>query len=209
MRVEMQLTGQPFAPAATSGIVTEIAARAGTFGPLDDSTATSALLAELLKSAQRALSGKAGDARHFIARAADLLSAEVASRGASLHREPAEPANRRLAPWQRRRVIDFVEANLAETIRVVDLADVTRLGVRQFARAFRGDFGESPYAFVLRRRIEKAKEMLSTDDSLAHIAARCGFSDQPHLTRLFRRIAGASPAEWRRRFVAQLGTLSK
>jgi len=204
--MEMQLTGQP---AATSGIVTEIASRAHTFEPPGTSTATSVLLVELLNSAQRALSGKTGEARHFIAKAADLLNAEVASRRASPHQEPAEPANGRLAPWQRRRVVDFVEANLAETIRVVDLADVTRLGVRQFSRAFRSDFGESPYAFVLRRRIERAKKMLFTDDSLAHIAARCGFADQPHLTRLFRRIARASPAEWRRRLAERIGNWAK
>src|SRR5579871_1950446 len=178
MRMEMQLSGQPFEGAATSGIVTEIAAWALTFEPPDNSAATSALLAALLNSVQRALSGKAEDARHFIAKAADLLNAEIARRRAGLYREPAAPANMHLAPWQRRRVIDFVEANLAETIRVVDLAEVTRLGVRQFSRAFRSDFGESPYAFVLRRRIEKAKEMLFTDQSLAHIAARCGFRSE-------------------------------
>jgi AraC-like DNA-binding protein len=104
-----------------------------------------------------------------------------------------------LAPWQARRAIDYVEANLADTISVEKMAELTRLSHSYFSRAFRSDFGESPYAYVIRRRIDHAKEMiLSTNESLAYIARACGLSDQPHLTRLFRRIVGTSPANWRR-----------
>jgi AraC-like DNA-binding protein len=88
---------------------------------------------------------------------------------------------------------------LAGTISVEKMAELTRLSHSYFSRAFRSDFGESPYAYVIRRRIEQAKEMmLLTDQSLAYIARACGLADQPHLTRLFRRIVGTSPASWRR-----------
>jgi transcriptional regulator GlxA family with amidase domain len=105
-----------------------------------------------------------------------------------------------LAPWQFRRVIEFVEANLASTIRIEDLAGVVRLSVSYFSRAFRADFGESPYAYVVRRRIERAQEMmLLTDAPLASIAVALGLADQSHLTRLFHRVVSVSPAK-RRRF---------
>src|SRR4029077_17424151 len=97
-------------------------------------------------------------------------------------------------------VIQFVEEYLGGKIRLEYLAASIRLGPRQFSRAFSSDFGETPYAYVLRRRIERAQEMmLLTEEPLASIAVRCGLSDQPHLTRMFYRFVGESPASWRRR----------
>jgi AraC family transcriptional regulator len=59
--------------------------------------------------------------------------------------------------------------------------------------------GEPPYAHVMRRRVEYAQEIMRrTHRPLSQIALDCGFADQAHLTRLFRRIAGVSPAVWRR-----------
>jgi methylphosphotriester-DNA--protein-cysteine methyltransferase len=56
-------------------------------------------------------------------------------------------------------------------------------------------------AYVAARRIEQAKRlMLATRDPLSHIALACGFSDQPHFNKLFRRRVGMSPGIWRRRF---------
>ena len=166
----------------------------------DSSPIPYAVLVKLLHSAQQALDGDDDEARRFIVNAADLLGAEVHRRGVTEFPERFQGANRHLAPWQARRVIEFVEENLGGKIRLEDLAKPTRLGPRQFSRAFSSDFGKSPYAYVLRRRIERAKEMmLLTDEPLAFIAVRCGLSDQPHLTRMFHRFVGESPASWRRR----------
>jgi AraC family transcriptional regulator len=158
------------------------------------------VLVKLLNSAEHALDGDDKEARQFIVATAGLIDAEVRRRAAGEHHDAAPSSNRRLAPWQTRRVVEFVEANLADTIRLEDLANLARLSARQFSRAFRNDLGETPYAFVLRRRIEHAKEMmLLTEEPLASIAVRCGLSDQPHLTRMFHRLVGESPASWRRR----------
>jgi transcriptional regulator GlxA family with amidase domain len=159
-----------------------------------------AALVELLNSARQALVGDGKEARQLIAIAADILQAEVERREANDLAAATARLNRHLAPWQARRVIEFVEENLAGTIRIDDLAAVARIGARQLSRAFRRDFGEAPYAYVVRRRIERAKEMMVlSEEPLANIAAKCGLSDQPHLTRLFRRIVGESPARWRQR----------
>jgi len=104
-----------------------------------------------------------------------------------------------LAPWQVRRVLAHVDANLGTTIRNKDLAAIARLSTFHFAVAFRNSVGRSPHEHVIRRRIERAQGlMLSTERSLSDIAAECGLADQAHLTRLFRRIVGESPAAWRR-----------
>lgn len=104
-----------------------------------------------------------------------------------------------LAPWQVRKVSFFIDAHLDQTIRNDDLAALVRLNPSHFGRAFRNSFGEPPHEYVIRRRVERAQGlMLSTTASLSEIALECGLSDQSHLTRLFRRIAGESPRAWRR-----------
>jgi AraC family transcriptional regulator len=114
--------------------------------------------------------------------------------------QPAQSAVRQgLAPWQVRRVLAHIEANLSAPIRNKDLASVVRLSRFHFAVAFNNSIGDSPHAYVIRRRVERAQGlMLSTDKSLSDIAAECGMADQAHLTRLFRKIVGESPGVWRR-----------
>jgi AraC family transcriptional regulator len=114
--------------------------------------------------------------------------------------EPAESGIRQgLAPWQVRRVLAHIEANLSTPIRNKDLATLARLSTFHFNVAFRNSVGNSPHEYIMRRRVERAQGlMLSTDKALSEIAAECGLADQPHFTRLFRRFVGESPAAWRR-----------
>jgi AraC family transcriptional regulator len=167
-------------------------------GKLENPVLATVLL-KLLNSAHRALADEGGQVDQFIARATALVSAEVEHREAEERSLSGASSRSHLASWQTRRALEFVEANLAGTVRIEDLARVARLSARQFSRAFRSDFGESPYAYIVHRRIERAQEMmLVTDEPLASIAIACGLADQSHLTRLFRRIVGISPASWRR-----------
>jgi AraC family transcriptional regulator len=105
----------------------------------------------------------------------------------------------RLPPWRLRRVLAFVEANLSNAIQVKDLAAQARLSECYLSHLFRNTIGQSPFAYVRRRRIERAKHlMLLTEKSLAEIAGECGLCDQAHFSRLFRQMVGMSPAAWRR-----------
>lgn len=104
-----------------------------------------------------------------------------------------------LAPWQHRKVMKFVEEHLAETIRIVDLADLARLSGSHFSRAFRATVGQSPYDYVLSRRMALAQELMAdTDASLSQIALECGMSDQAHLCKVFRRMFATTPNKWRK-----------
>jgi AraC family transcriptional regulator len=108
-------------------------------------------------------------------------------------------AGQGLAPWQVRRVLAHIEANLGAPIRNKDLAALARLSTFHFNVAFRNSVGDSPHGYLIRRRVELAQGlMLSTEKSLSDIAAECGMADQAHLTRLFRKIVGDSPGAWRR-----------
>ena len=105
----------------------------------------------------------------------------------------------RLTAWQRRRVLEHIEASLATPLRNRELAALVDFSEFHFNVAFRNSLGTSPHEFLIRRRIERAQQlMLSTDMPLCDIAAECGLADQAHLSRLFRKVVGETPAAWRR-----------
>jgi AraC family transcriptional regulator len=97
-----------------------------------------------------------------------------------------------------RLLTQYVDENLDRNISLADLAGVAQLSVFHFMRKFRAEFGCPPHAYVIGRRIEHAKRQLARRDvPLKVVAANCGFSDQSHMTRLFRRLLGTTPAEYR------------
>jgi AraC family transcriptional regulator len=101
--------------------------------------------------------------------------------------------------WQAKRTLDYIEANLAAKVGLEEMANMVTLSKSHFSRAFKCSLGSSPMAFVMARRVERAKLMMtSTRERLTDIALACGFSDQSHLNRHFRRVVGTSPGLWRR-----------
>jgi AraC family transcriptional regulator len=104
-----------------------------------------------------------------------------------------------LAPWQLRRVCDFIEANLDGDPSIADVAAECGLSSSYFAKAFKQATGAPPHAWLSMRRIAHAKRLLNdTSLALAEIALACGFVDQSHLTRTFVKAEGCSPGRWRR-----------
>ncbi|WP_448624365.1 helix-turn-helix domain-containing protein [Geodermatophilus sp. URMC 64] len=105
-----------------------------------------------------------------------------------------------LSLGQERAVRDYVHEHLAETISLDDLAGVTGLSRFSFARKFRETSGTTPHGFVLRQRVERARTMLErTDIPLPDVAAGCGFADQSHMTREFKKRLGVTPGRYRSR----------
>ena len=157
---------------------------------------------QLLESAGQSLSPGQASTKRLIDRAIALLD-----------RDPAEavlrPGNGRsgggLAPWQARRVSRFIDRNLASPLPMDKLAGVVNLSRCHFCRAFKKSLGVSPHAYVMRKRMEKAQElMLGTDEPLVQIALACGLASQSHLCQIFRRVTGCSPSAWRRHYRAAL-----
>ena len=155
--------------------------------------ATALILSRLLAEAFEALDHDREIARTSLTRAVALLDA----RPSPPTREAGELTP--LAPWQARKALAHIDDNLASTIRIGDLASLARLSKSYFSRAFKTTFGRSPQGFIVDRRVERAQHlMLSSDEPLCGVALTCGFSDQAHFSRVFRRIVGASPNQWRR-----------
>ena len=156
----------------------------------------------LLQDAGLALWRDTDEARQFIEQAAALLRAEPIAGGCDIGMG-SSPTPCRLAPWQIARVTGFIEANLVKRISVARLAALARLSVSYFSRAFRSTVGLSPHAYLIRRRVEHAQEMIrSTSKPLSQVALDCGMADQAHLSRHFRRVVGLSPGAWRRLYGA-------
>jgi len=111
---------------------------------------------------------------------------------------PAPQARGGLPPGAMRRVSEYVESHLSESVDLAKLAATAGLSVYHFARAFKRSQGITPHGYLVRRRVERAREMLArTDLSLAEIACAAGFSDQSHLARHFRQMLGTTPGELR------------
>ena len=101
---------------------------------------------------------------------------------------------------QATRAKEFLAAHCADDLSLVDAARACGLSRGHFTKAFRVATGLTPHQWLQRYRIDKAKDqLLDPALSIADIAISCGFADQSHLTRVFSRLIGDSPAAWRRR----------
>ena len=103
-----------------------------------------------------------------------------------------------LSKWRLKRVIAFVDVHLADRITLADLAGAAGLTRMHFATQFRVATGVRPHEYVLRRRIERAQELLrSSNQALVDVALGVGFQTQAHFTTVFKRFAGQTPHRWR------------
>jgi AraC-like DNA-binding protein len=113
-------------------------------------------------------------------------------------RAPAAQARGGLPPGAMRRVREYVDAHLGESMDLAELASIAGLSVFHFARQFKQSAGVTPHSYLVQRRVERAQDLLArTDLALSEIAAAAGFSDQSHLARHFRQMLGTTPREFR------------
>jgi AraC family transcriptional regulator len=95
-------------------------------------------------------------------------------------------------------VIAYIEENIDKDIRLDDLATLSGLSRFHFARSFRESLGDTPYQFILKKRIQKAKELLVRPEwNVRQIASATGFADVSQFSKMFRKTIGATPTAWR------------
>lgn len=105
-----------------------------------------------------------------------------------------------LAPVVLRRVQAFIEAHLDAPLTLETLAQEAGLSEYHFARMFKQDTGLAPHQYVMARRMERAKQLLSHSSlPLTEIALQCGFSSASHFSNRFRAQEGLPPSAWRGR----------
>lgn len=128
----------------------------------------------------------------------DVICLAIVSRLAALGCErPA--AARGLQKWRLNKVRDFVDANLAASVTLADLAAAAGFSRMHFAAEFRAATGMRPHEYLLRRRIERSCELLlATDLPIVQVAFAVGFRNQAHFTTVFKRFVQETPFRWRR-----------
>jgi AraC family transcriptional regulator len=150
---------------------------------------------DLLNLVSRQLDGRSASVQFALIQATALLKEQVG-------KEPrvVDPKARRgLLPWQVRKVREFIDHQLSNRLRISDLSAIVQMSEAHFSRLFKLALGESPHAFILRRRLElAARLMIESVAPLSEIALQCGFTDQAHLSKQFRQAFRESPAAWRR-----------
>lgn len=101
---------------------------------------------------------------------------------------------------QYKQVLNYIAINYGDNILIEDMAAQADLSTSHFSRLFKQTIGQSPYQFLMFYRIEQAKKMLDNPNALMiDIAMDCGFSDQAHFSRVFRKIEGITPKQYRRK----------
>ncbi len=93
---------------------------------------------------------------------------------------------------------DYIEASIERSFTLGDLERATRHDRWQLSRDFRAMFGTSPYRYLIARRLERARRMMLAGCTTAAAAHACGFSDQSHFGRSFKKTYGLTPNAWLR-----------
>lgn len=95
------------------------------------------------------------------------------------------------------RLRDYLEAHVTQDVSLADLARIGERSRHTVLRSFRKATGMTPHAYLLNQRVERARRSLASGAALAETAIDCGFFDQSHFTRVFKRHTGLTPGQYR------------
>lgn len=104
-----------------------------------------------------------------------------------------------LPRYKLNQVIDFIEAHLDSNLQLEELAQQAGMSQFYFSRLFKQSLGITPHQYVIQQRVDRATQLLRQGElSLAEIALSCGFANQGHLNRHFKRLTGRTPKQMAR-----------
>ena len=125
-----------------------------------------------------------------------LAALEASTLSALVERYGNKEAPIRAWSHERRRVRlarEFLEAHYQAPVRLTELSARAGLSRFHFLRVFQEEVGLTPHRYLTQVRLERARAMLTAGDDIAHTALACGFNDQSHLNRQFKRLLGVTP----------------
>ena len=135
-----------------------------------------------------------------------LVNSFAIALGSRLGRQaPTTPLRDGLKPAQLSRLRAWIGGNLSAHISVSAMAAEAGLSDAQFSRKFKRTTGYSPWEYVIERRLQQARVMLDRGETICDAAAECGFVDQAHLSRLFKRRFDVSPAAYTKQRGVSIG----
>lgn len=112
----------------------------------------------------------------------------------STHSREIKPIAGGFTQLQWKQIVDFINANLDENVSLTELAKIVQLSPYHFAHLFKRTANTSPHQYLIRCRIERAKQLMMMGNlSIAAIAQTVGFASQGHFTYHFKRLMGVTP----------------
>ncbi len=157
------------------------------------------LLEQLLVALLGALRDRTADDGLYIDTMAQMIAVHLARAYSRRARAARASVPEDLSKQRIRRLAEFIEVHLDDDLSLEALAAEAGVSPLYLPRAFKGALGESPHRYVLQRRIERAKRLLTESDmSVVDVALASGFSSQSHLAAWFLRLVGTTPAAFRR-----------
>jgi AraC family transcriptional regulator len=112
---------------------------------------------------------------------------------------PAPRSRGGLAPWQIRRITDYLMAHIAEDVALETLCGLVGLSGTHLCTAFRQSTGLPPHQWQIQRRIDRAKDLLRDPAlSITEVSLRVGYANSGHFATLFRKVTGTTPRNYRR-----------
>lgn len=110
-----------------------------------------------------------------------------------------QKAMSKLTAEQAQLLKSYIHAHVGHPISITDLAGQIQMARSAFISRFKASMGDSPHQYVMKVRIEQARELLTRSDlDLADISHACGFANHPHFSSVFKRFTGVSPLAYRR-----------
>jgi AraC-like DNA-binding protein len=94
------------------------------------------------------------------------------------------------------RAADYIAAHCVEDIALQDICAASQLSRSYLIRAFKQRYGMTPHAFLLNQRVQRAQGLLKKGRAIVDVAADCGFADQAHFQRVFKRHVAITPGQY-------------
>ena len=159
------------------------------------------LVWETASKLKKAIEGVETNCAPYLEALCGVLAHELSRSDHESPREPTPVSRGGLAGWQRRVVVEYVEEHLGEQVCLLTLAELARLSVHHFCRAFKKSFGIPAYQYQVQRRMEFAKSRLADRAvSITDIALSLGYAQTSSFSSAFRKATGWTPTDYRREF---------
>lgn len=128
----------------------------------------------------------------------NALAIHLLRKYSSLGERQLEPP-RELSRVQLKWALEYIHEHFTVNLSVAEIATAAGLSESAFTRLFKQATGHAPHEYLIRYRVEHAARSLAGGDrTISEIAIACGFADQSHLARHFRRILGVTPSQFRK-----------
>ncbi len=106
------------------------------------------------------------------------------------------------APSKIKKVVQYIHENMDKKLTLPELAALTEWNMYYFARMFKKYLNDSPYQYILKVRVEKAKTLVRTTNiNLSQVATELGFENHSHFSQSFRKMVGISPSSYRKKHI--------